>query len=105
MIERIISTKARLIPDLRAKGRTDRQIEKILALPSGILGRRWLVDDSAERAVEEAQRKRAEFYSRWRFPHYPDRVFQGWRPDGDCVRTRPNAPPLRSVPPRKPGAA
>ena len=94
MIERVPLRVANEIEALRQRGRTDRQIEKMLGLPNGLLSRRYLIDDSEER--EMAQRRRdaadwlaadARYQASLRIVQRP----QGWRPLRDCIRDLPNA--------------
>lgn len=92
-VERITLGQQRAVNEQRQKGRTDRQIEVIVGLPRGILSRPYLVDDSAERQAA-ADRERCEKSNHWRVP-YMGQPIHGWRPQGDCVRSRPNSDPIR----------
>lgn len=85
----------------RAKGRTDRQIEKILGLSHGLLGRPYRVDTTVEARAVEAGREHVAWQSReerraeaWRRDFRAgdeERVrVQGWRPkSGDLVKGKP----------------
>lgn len=105
MIARVTYAQQQAVLAERAKGRTDRQIEKIIGLQTGTLARPYAIDVSeeaercrAERAVAE-WRKRDERF--WRARARDRSVIHGWRPAGDCVRSRPDAKPLRAVPRRQ----
>lgn len=83
-----------LITAERAKNRTDRQIEAMLGLPYGILQKPFLVDDTEERAAQDAKRQQREYdermQRRWEALGRPVPI-RGWRPNGNCVQSRPNA--------------
>lgn len=76
----------------RARGRTDRQVEKIVGLPTGTLSQPYLVDAQDARPVrlrgvehrvvgrEEGLRLKARL-----------RPVEGWRPANDCITDRPTA--------------
>ncbi len=48
MIARVTYAQQQAVLAERAKGRTDRQIEKIVGLPHGILSRRFIVVDDRD---------------------------------------------------------
>ena len=89
----------------RRQGRTDRQIEKILGLRYGLLAAPYRVDgapDVERQVAKAAQARRAEASEKeqryWQALGRDDRQLRGWRPAGNCVTSRPNAAPLRSLP-------
>jgi hypothetical protein len=99
MIERIPLATANEVDALRRRGRTDRQIEHILGLPNGLLARRYLIDDTEERELARSARRRGDLWAAQ--DHFlaslsRPRTIEGWRPQGDCVRSQPNATPPRT---------
>ena len=103
----------RAVNDQRRQGRTDRQIEKIIGLRYGLLAAPYRVDGSPDQERErakQAQTARAAFHEKearyWRTLSREDRILRGWRPTANCVTSRPDAAPLRSLPrnPRPQGA-
>ena len=48
MVERITLMQQYAVNEQRRRGRTDRQIEKIVGLPHGILSRRFIVVDDRD---------------------------------------------------------
>ncbi len=48
MVERISLAQQHAVNEQRRMGRTDRQAEKIVGLPSGILSRRFIVVDDRD---------------------------------------------------------
>lgn len=94
MTTRIPLTLANAIDEQRRLGRTDRQIEKVVGLPSGTLSRPYLIDDSEERQrakiaqeLVEWREQRRRFWASQSIPQRP----KGWRPKGNCITDRPNA--------------
>lgn len=106
-MQRLTETEAQAVAENRRLGRTDRQIEHIVGLAYGTLSRPWTVATECPKAKAARLKAHADWQARedafWRSVFRPDRHLRGWRPDGDCVTSRPNAAPLRSVP-RKPRA-
>lgn len=109
-MQRLTSAQAAVVAEQRRIGRTDRQIEKHVGLSAGFLDRPWIIDcsdvfDPVKAAAQREERlRREEAFRRATTPK--DRHLRGWRPHGDCVRARPDAAPLRSLPrnPRTQGA-
>ena len=96
MVERITLAEQHAVNEQRRMGRTDRQAEKIVGLPQGILSRPYLIDDSAERRAAAARKEAVEWSARqdrfWRAIYAPQRPnLQGWRPQHDCITDRPDA--------------
>ncbi|MCZ4109549.1 hypothetical protein O3U67_15775 [Brevundimonas diminuta] len=67
MVERITLAQQHAVNEQRRMGRTDRQAEKIVGLPSGILSRRFIVVDDTRpvrlafaesRTITASQRRR-----------------------------------------------
>ena len=96
MVTRINGSQSREVARLRSEGKTDRQIEKMMGFCSGMLARGFVVDAYDDRQVEEASRRRAEMRPYW--PPAKPKVY-GWRPTENCVSSRPDAKPLRSIAP------
>jgi hypothetical protein len=90
----------------RAKGRTDRQIEKILGLQHGLLSRPYVVDVRIQAETVAMGRDHAAWQKRekrrWAALVRSDdsAPVHGWRPKHDLVKSRPDAKPLRQVPKR-----
>lgn len=105
MVERITLTQQHAVNEQRRMGRTDRQAEKIVGLPYGILSRRYVVDASAEQERARGEKAYAEWSERhdafFRTVFREQRTLHGWRPEGDCVRSRPDAKQPRPVPQRQ----
>jgi len=95
MVERITLAQQHAVNEQRRLGRTDRQTEKIVGLPHGILSRPYLVDSSEEDTRKRGEKAFAEWCERedafHRAVFRPQRTFHGWRPEGDCVKDRPDA--------------
>ena len=96
MITRINGAQSREVARLRAEGKPDRQIEKMLGFSSGMLARGFIVDAYDDRQIEETARWRAEM--RFYRPPPKPKVY-GWRPTENCVSSRPDAKPFRSIAP------
>ena len=107
MVERITLAQQHAVNEQRRMGRTDRQAEKIVGLPNGILSRRYLVDDSAERDRARYEKAVAEWrekddrFQRAVWGRDDRTVVHGWRPDGDCISTRPDPKSTRPTSRRK----
>lgn len=101
MVARITYAQQQAVLDHRGKGRTDRQIEKLVGLPSGTLSRPYTVDVSVQAEIVRRARSHAAFLKRQavrdRVEAADRPILQGWRPSGDCIRSRPNERPARSL--------
>ena len=106
-ILRITPSQAQEVERLKGLGRTDRQIEKFFGFSHGALRNGYELDHSAEIARASRREMTAEEQERFKReiaairadlrPRTHSRV-HGWRPKGDCVSSRPDSAPLRTVP-------
>lgn len=116
MTARITPHQAQEVERLRGLGRTDRQIERAVGLSYGLLGRPYVVDretaeGKAKRLADLADwNRRYSSFERARHAEIREaskmtqrRRALGWRPEGDCVTSKPNENPLRPVPARQQG--